>query len=508
MDNTRTIKRALISVYDKDLILDIANELVRVGAEILSTGGTRDYLVSNNIPVTPVEDLTGFPSIFGGRVKTLHPAVMGGILKRRENETDTQEGEKYNIPNIDLVIVDLYPFEDTIAKGATPEEIIEKIDIGGISLIRAAAKNYNDVVIVPSKEGYADILNILKEQDGVTTLAQRRHFAATAFLKSSSYDSHIFQYFNIEENIPAFKVNCSEHRSLRYGENPHQQAMFYGNTEALPEQLHGKELSYNNLLDVEAAIELISDFEETAVAIIKHNNACGCAVGQTLLQAWTDALAADPVSAFGGIIITNRPVDVETAQEINKIFFEVIIAPDYDMDALEILSQKKNRIILIQKPFARPEKQFRSLLNGVLVQDRDNSTEGAEQMKTVTVTEPTAAQIEDMIFANKIVKHTKSNAIVLAKNKQLCASGVGQTSRVDALRQAIEKAGTFNFDLNGAVMASDAFFPFPDCVEIASKAGVNAVVQPGGSIKDNLSIDYCNENGIAMVTTGIRHFKH
>lgn len=507
MDNTRTIKRALISVYDKDLILDIANELVRVGAEILSTGGTRDYLVSNNIPVTPVEDLTGFPSIFGGRVKTLHPAVMGGILKRRENETDTQEGEKYNIPNIDLVIVDLYPFEDTVAKGATPEEIIEKIDIGGISLIRAAAKNYNDVVIVPSKEGYADILNILKEQDGVTTLAQRRHFAATAFLKSSSYDSHISQYFNIEENIPAFKVNCSEHRSLRYGENPHQQAMFYGNTEALPEQLHGKELSYNNLLDVEAAIELISDFEETAVAIIKHNNACGCAVGQTLLQAWTDALAADPVSAFGGIIITNRPVDVETAQEINKIFFEVIIAPEYSEEALEILKSKKNRIIL--KCAVKPSVlKYRSLLGGTLVQARDAKKESPEELKVVTQKGLTPEQIEDLLFANILVKHSKSNAIVLAKGKKMLASGIGQTSRVDALKQAIEKARNFGFDLNGAVMASDAFFPFPDCVEIADKAGVTAVIQPGGSIKDAESVKYCDEHNIAMAMTGFRHFKH
>lgn len=507
MDNRRTISRALISVYDKDLILDIANQLVRIGAEILSTGGTRDYLTSNNIPVTPVEDLTGFPSIFGGRVKTLHPAVMGGILKRRENDTDNLEGEKYNIPNIDLVIVDLYPFEETVAKGATPEEIIEKIDIGGISLIRAAAKNFNDVVIVPGKEGYAEILTLLKEQDGVTTLAQRRHFAATAFLKSSSYDSHIFQYFNTEEGLEAFTISGTTHRPLRYGENPHQCATFFGSTDALPEQLHGKELSYNNLLDVEAAIELISDFDQTAVAIIKHNNACGCAIGQTVLQAWTDALAADPVSAFGGIIITNRPVDLDTAQEINKIFFEVIIAPDYSPEALEILKTKKNRIIL--KSAVKPSKlKYRSLLGGTLVQQRDDKKEVPQEVKVVTQKGLTPEQVEDLLFANILVKHSKSNAIVLAKGKKLISSGIGQTSRVDALKQAIEKAHNFGFDLNGAVMASDAFFPFPDCVEIADKAGITAVIQPGGSIKDADSIKYCDEHNLAMAMTGFRHFKH
>lgn len=507
MENIRTIKRALISVYDKDLILDIANELVRIGAEILSTGGTRDYLESNNIPVTPVEDLTGFPSIFGGRVKTLHPAVMGGILKRRDNTTDTQEGEKYNIHDIDLVIVDLYPFEDTVAKGGTPEEIIEKIDIGGISLIRAAAKNFNDVVIVPSKDGYGEILTLLKEQNGETTLAQRRHFAAMAFLKSSSYDSHIFEYFNIEEGLEAFSKSEITHRSLRYGENPHQKATYFGAANTLPEQLHGKELSYNNLLDVEAAIELISDFDETAVAIIKHNNACGCAIGSTLLEAWTDALAADPVSAFGGIIATNRVVDAVTAEQINKIFFEVIIAPQYEEGALELLKSKKNRIIL--KSAVKPSTiKYRSMLGGTLVQARDSKKESPEELKVVTVKGITPEQGEDLLFANILVKHSKSNAIVLAKGKKMISSGIGQTSRVDALKQAIEKANNFNFDLNGAVMASDAFFPFPDCVEIADKAGITAVIQPGGSIKDADSIAYCDAHDMAMVMTGFRHFKH
>ena len=506
MDNKR-IKTALISVFHKENLDKIVLKLHAEGVRILSTGGTQTFVESLGVPCDAVEDLTSYPSILGGRVKTLHPKVFGGILCRRENETDQAQIAQYEIPEIDLVIVDLYPFEKTVASGAEEQAIIEKIDIGGISLIRAAAKNFADVVIVASQAQYAPLMDMLEENGAQSTLEQRKFFAKEAFAVSSLYDSAIFNYFD-GGNSSAFRYAKDDAKTLRYGENPHQKGYFYGNFDEMFEQLQGKEISYNNLLDIDSAINLISEFDDITFAILKHNNACGLASRPTLLEAWNDALAGDPVSAFGGVLIANAPIDKATAEEINKIFFEVIIAPDYDMDALEILSQKKNRIILIQKPFARPEKQFRSLLNGVLVQDRDNSTEGAEQMKTVTVTEPTAAQIEDMIFANKIVKHTKSNAIVLAKNKQLCASGVGQTSRVDALRQAIEKAGTFNFDLNGAVMASDAFFPFPDCVEIASKAGVNAVVQPGGSIKDNLSIDYCNENGIAMVTTGIRHFKH
>ncbi len=506
MDNKK-IKTALISVFHKENLDKIVLKLHAEGVRILSTGGTQTFVESLGVPCDAVEDLTSYPSILGGRVKTLHPKVFGGILCRRDNETDQAQIAQYEIPEIDLVIVDLYPFEKTVASGASEQDIIEKIDIGGISLIRAAAKNFADVVIVASQAQYAPLMDMLEENGAQSTLEQRKFFAKEAFAVSSLYDSAIFNYFD-GGNASAFRYAKDDAKTLRYGENPHQKGYFYGNFEQMFEQLQGKEISYNNLLDIDSAINLIAEFDDITFAILKHNNACGLASRPTLLEAWNDALAGDPVSAFGGVLIANAPIDKATAEEINKIFFEVIIAPDYDMDALEILSQKKNRIILIQKPFARPEKQFRSLLNGVLVQDRDASTEGAEQLKTVTDKAPTATEIEDMIFANKIVKHTKSNAIVLAKNKQLCASGVGQTSRVDALRQAIEKAGTFNFDLNGAVMASDAFFPFPDCVEIASKAGVTAVIQPGGSIKDNLSVDYCNENGIAMVTTGIRHFKH
>lgn len=508
MENTSAIKRALISVYDKNLILDIANELVRIGAEILSTGGTASYLTSHNIPVTTVESVTGFPSIFGGRVKTLQPQIMGGILRRRENPIDIEEGKLHNIPDIDLVIVDLYPFEEYVNKNASNEEIIEKIDIGGISLIRAAAKNYNDVIIVPGKECYGDILNLLKEKDGHSTLEERKHFAAMAFLKSSTYDTHIFQYFNRSEQIPAFDISETRATHLRYGENPHQKATYYGAEGTLPKQLHGKELSYNNLLDVEAAIELINDFEETAVAIIKHNNACGCAVRETLLQAWKDALEADPVSAFGGIIATNRCVDKETAEEINRLFFEVIIAPDYSPEALAILKSKKNRIILRREEAAPSETKFRSMLGGVLVQQRDSKCETPEDLKRVTKKELTQEQTEDLLFANILVKHSKSNSIILAKDKRLLAGGVGQTSRVDSLKQAVQKAGSFGLSLEGAVMASDAFFPFPDCVEIADKAGITAVIHPGGSIRDAESIAYCDEHDMAMAITGFRHFKH
>lgn len=508
MNSDRQIKKALISVYDKNLILDIANELVSLDVEILSTGGTQQYLHSHNIPVTAVEDITGYPSIFGGRVKTLHPGIMGGILYRREEQSDIAEKEKYGIPDIDLVIVDLYPFEEYVAKDASEEEIIEKIDIGGISLIRAAAKNYNDVIIVAGKEYYSDLLDLLREKKGHSSLEDRRRLAACAFLKSSNYDTHIFQYFNRKENIPAFTRSETKATHLRYGENPHQKALYFGGPSTLPEQLHGKEISYNNMLDIEAAIELISDIDETAVAVIKHNNACGCATGNTLKEAWESALAADPVSAFGGIIAANRIVDKATAEEMHKIFFEVVIAPDYEEEALKILEGKKNRIIL-RTAEARPSAmKFRSMLGGVLVQERDTYRESPEDLRPVTKVQPTQAQIEDLLFANIIVKHSKSNAIVLAKDRKLIASGIGQTSRVDALKQAIEKAHSFGFSLEGAVMASDAFFPFPDCVEIADKAGIKAVIHPGGSIRDNESVEYCDAHGLAMVMTGHRHFKH
>ena len=472
MNSDRKIQKALISVYDKNLILDIANELVSLGVEILSTGGTQQYLGSHNIPVTAVEDLTGYPSIFGGRVKTLHPKIMGGILYRREEASDVAERERYDIPGIDLVIVDLYPFEEYVAKDASEEDIIEKIDIGGISLIRAAAKNYNDVIIVAGKESYSDLLTLLREKKGHSSIEDRRAFAAKAFLKSSNYDTHIFQYFNRKEQIAAFTASETRATHLRYGENPHQKALYFGSETSLPEQLHGKEISYNKK------------------------------------EAWESALAADPVSAFGGIIAANRPVDKATAEEMHKIFFEVVIAPDYEPEALQILEGKKSRIIL-RTAQARPSAmKFRSMLSGVLVQERDTFKESPEDLRTVTSTEPTKEQIADMLFANIIVKHSKSNAIVLAKDRKMIASGIGQTSRVDALKQAIEKARSFGFSLDGAVMASDAFFPFSDCVEIADKAGIRAVIHPGGSIRDNESVDYCNAHGMAMVMTGHRHFKH
>ena len=507
MAATKRMKRALVSVFHKDGLDEILKKLHSEGVSFVSTGGTQSFIESLGLPCDAVEDLTSYPSILGGRVKTLHPKVFGGILARRENENDQKQLAEYEIPEIDLVIVDLYPFEETVASGAEEQAIIEKIDIGGISLIRAAAKNYNDVVIIASQAQYQPFRDMLMEHGATTSLEERRWFAKEAFSVSSHYDSAIFNYFDGEEGS-AFRCSANNQKSLRYGENPHQKGYFYGNLEAMFDQIHGKEISYNNLLDINAAVDLIDEFEETTFAVLKHNNACGLASRPTVLEAWNDALAGDPVSAFGGVLITNGVIDKDAAEEINKIFFEVIIAPDYDVDALEILGQKKNRIILVRKPAALPKKQFRSLLNGVLVQDRDLNIEKPEDLKTATTKAPTAQEIEDMLFANKIVKNSKSNAIVLAKGKQLLASGVGQTSRVDALKQAIEKAKNFGFDLKGAVMASDAFFPFPDCVEIAGNEGVTAVIQPGGSIKDQLSFDYCNEHGIAMVTTGIRHFKH
>ena len=503
MSESKRIKTALVSVYHKEGLDEIITKLHEEGVEFLSTGGTRQFIESLGYPCKAVEDLTSYPSILGGRVKTLHPKIFGGILCRRGLEQDIQQIEKYEIPEIDLVIVDLYPFEATVASGADEAAIIEKIDIGGISLIRAAAKNYNDVVIVASQAQYKPLLDMLMEHGANSSLEERRWMAKEAFAVSSHYDSAIFNYFDAEEGS-AFRQSANDQKMLRYGENPHQKGFFYGNLEAMFDQIHGKEISYNNLLDINAAGEI----EDVTFAILKHNNACGLASRSTVLEAWKDALAGDPVSAFGGVLITNAVIDKETAEEINKIFFEVVIAPDYDVDALEILGQKKNRIILVRKEVKLPKKQFRSLLNGVLVQERDLNIETVADLKAVTDKAPTPEEVEDMLFANKIVKNSKSNAIVLAKNKQLLASGVGQTSRVDALKQAIEKAKTFGFDLNGAVMASDAFFPFPDCVEIAGNEGVTAVIQPGGSVKDELTFEYCNEHGIAMVTTGIRHFKH
>ena len=507
MAATKRIKRALVSVYHKDGLDEILKKLHREGVSFVSTGGTQKFIEELGLPCDAVEDLTGYPSIPGGRVKTLHPKVFGGILNRRDNEGDQAQIAQYEIPEIDLVIVDLYPFEETVASGAEEQAIIEKIDIGGISLIRAAAKNFKDVVIVASKAQYQPLMQLLNEKGAETSIEDRKWFAKEAFAVSSHYDSAIFNYFDAGEGS-AFRCSVNNQKQLRYGENPHQKGYFYGNLDAMFDQIHGKEISYNNLLDINAAVDLIDEYEDLTFAILKHNNACGLASRPTVLEAWTDALAGDPVSAFGGVLITNGVIDKAAAEEINKIFFEVIIAPDYDVDALEILGQKKNRIILVRKEAKLPKKQFRALLNGVLVQDKDMNIETVADLRTVTDKAPTPEEVEDLLFANKIVKNSKSNAIVLAKGKQLLASGVGQTSRVDALKQAIEKAKSFGFDLNGAVMASDAFFPFPDCVEIADKEGITAVIQPGGSVKDDLTFAYCNEHGMAMVTTGIRHFKH
>ena len=506
---SKKINSALISVYHKDGLEEILKLLHDLNVKLISTGGTQDFIQSLGYECEAVEDITGYPSILGGRVKTLHPKVFGGILYRRDEEQDRKTVKSYDIPSIDLVIVDLYPFEQTVASNVSEAEIIEKIDIGGISLIRGAAKNYHDVIIVASKQQYKPLLDLLKSKNGNSDLEDRRWFAKEAFAVSSGYDSAIFNYFDAGENS-VLRVAANDAKTLRYGENPHQKGVFYGNFDEVFEQLQGKEISYNNLLDIDAAVSLIADFDETALAILKHNNACGMACRPTVKEAWEAALAADPVSAFGGIVVTNRAVDEDAAQVINEIFFEVIIAPDYTQAALDVLSQKKNRIILKQKPAekATNQPQIRSVLNGVLVQDKNTRVQTKADLTVATEKTPAEKEIEDLLFANILVKHTKSNAIVLAKNKQLIASGTGQTSRVDALKQAIEKAGTFRFDLNGAVMASDAFFPFPDCVEIARKAGITAVIQPGGSIRDAESIAYCNQNGMAMVTTGIRHFKH
>ncbi len=502
------IKNALISVYYKDQLEPVITELKRLGVKIYSTGGTESFIRSLGADVTAVEDLTSYPSILGGRVKTLHPKVFGGILARRSLKQDNEQLAEYNIPEIDLVIVDLYPFEETVESGAGQDDVIEKIDIGGISLIRAAAKNYKDVVIISSKNEYPVLSGLLATKNGETDIEDRKKFAAKAFNVSSNYDTAIFKYFNQDEQLPVFKQSIQQCQVLRYGENPHQQGVFYGQLDAMFTKLHGKELSYNNLVDVDAAVALIDEFAEPTVAILKHTNACGIATRSFLKEAWIDALACDPVSAFGGVIIANDEIDEATALEINKLFYEVLIAPAFTNEALEVLMSKKNRVILVRQRVELPIKQFKSLLNGVIEQDKDLVIEGASQMIAVTNVQPTDQQLKDLFFANKVVKHTKSNTVVLAKNDQLLASGVGQTSRVDALKQAIEKARSFGFDLNGAVMTSDAFFPFPDCVEIAANAGITAVLQPGGSIKDQDSVNMANQKNIVMVTTGVRHFKH
>lgn len=510
MNTVKKASAALVSVFHKDGLEPIVKKLNELGVTLYSTGGTEKFIRDLGIEVVPVEDVTSYPSILGGRVKTLHPKVFGGILNRQDHEGDVAQMEEFDIPQLDIVIVDLYPFEKTVASGASEQDIIEKIDIGGISLIRAAAKNFKDVLCVSSMEDYEDFLNVITESNGSTSLEDRKRFATKAFNVSSHYDSAIFNYFNKDHAQAALKISETQGQVLRYGENPHQKGFFFGDFEAMFSKLHGKELSYNNLLDVDAAVNLMEEFknDDPTFAILKHNNACGLATRSTIRQAYVDALAGDPVSAFGGILISNVEIDGPTAEEIHKLFCEVVIAPSYTDDALEVLKGKKNRIILIQKEVALPETLVRTCLNGVLVQDKDFKTDSPDILNPVTEKKPSAQEIEDLIFASKLCKHTKSNTIVLAKNRQLCASGTGQTSRVDALNQAIHKAKSFNFDLDGAVMASDAFFPFPDCVEIADKAGIKSVIQPGGSIKDQLSIDYCNKNGLAMVMTGTRHFKH
>lgn len=510
MNTTKKITSALLSVFDKTGLEPIVRALHQNNVTLYSTGGTETFIKNLGIPVVAVEDVTSFPEILGGRVKTLHPKIFGGILNRQDHEGDVQQMQEFNIPQIDLVIVDLYPFEKTVASGASEADIIEKIDIGGISLIRAAAKNFKDTVIVPSVDQYAPFLQMYTEQDGATTLQNRKIFAGTAFNVSSHYDAAIFNYFNQANQEPVLKISEQNGNVLRYGENPHQKGLFFGDFDKMFQKVHGKELSYNNLLDVDAAVNLMNEFKDDAptFAILKHNNACGLATRSTMAAAYLDALAGDPTSAFGGVLIANGTIDVATANEINQLFCEVVIAPAYEPEAIAVLEEKKNRIILIQNEVELPQTTVRTCLNGILVQDKDNVTDAASHLKIVTKVVPTAEEIDDLLFASKICKHTKSNTIVFAKNKQLFASGTGQTSRVDALRHAIEKATSFEFDLTGAVMASDAFFPFPDCVEIANHAGITAVIQPGGSIKDELSIAYCDKSNMAMVFTGIRHFKH
>lgn len=504
----KKIKTCLISVFYKTNLDKIVALLKEQDVQIYATGGTYQFIKELDDSVKTIESLTSYPSILGGRVKTLHPKVFGGILGRLQNETDVEEMKQYEIPAFDLVIVDLYPFEETVKKTDDSAQIIEKIDIGGISLIRAGAKNFNEVLIVPDSKYYMEFMELYKNQDGCTTIDDRKQFAKYAFATSSHYDTMIYEWFAKDTKSDNLNLHIESHSELRYGENPHQKAVFYGNIDEVFEKLHGKDLSYNNLLDLEAGLNLIREFDEPTFAILKHNNPCGLASRQTVAEAYQAALAGDPVSAFGGVFVCNKNIDIATAQEINKMFFEVIVAPDYEEGVLEVLFSKKNRIVLKLKSNDFPERIYKSALNGILMQERDNHSETAVDFKTVTNKNIDKQEVEDLIFANKIVKHSRSNAIVLAKNKQLYASGIGQTSRVDALKQAIEKARSFEFDLNGAVMASDAFFPFADCVEIANTAGITTVIQPGGSIKDQDSIDYCNSHDMAMVFTGYRHFKH
>jgi phosphoribosylaminoimidazolecarboxamide formyltransferase/IMP cyclohydrolase len=508
MSTSKTIKSALISVFHKDGLAPIVQKLNELNVTIYSTGGTEKFIKELGVDVIPVDEVTSYPSILGGRVKTLHPKIFGGILNRQDNESDIAELAEYNIPQIDLVIVDLYPFEKTVTSGASEKDIVEKIDIGGISLIRASAKNFKDTFTVSSMDQYEEFLSILSGNNGVTSIEQRKKFAAKSFNISSHYDTAIFNYFNEDEIV--FKASHQNSKTLRYGENPHQKGYFFGDLDAMFDKLHGKELSYNNLLDVDAAVNLMAEFkgEAPTFAILKHNNACGFAQRETLIQAYVDALAGDPVSAFGGVLIANTEIDATTAKEIHLLFCEVVIAPSFSDEALTIIKGKKNRIILIQKEVELPNQLIRTSLNGLLVQDKDYITDKLADLSYATNNKPTENELADLLFASKLCKNTKSNTIVLVKNKQLLASGTGQTSRVDALNQAIEKATNFGFDLSGSVMASDAFFPFPDCVEIADNAGIKSVIQPGGSIKDQLSIDYCNANNLSMVITGTRHFKH
>jgi phosphoribosylaminoimidazolecarboxamide formyltransferase/IMP cyclohydrolase len=507
--SNRNITRALISVFYKDNLEPIIHRLAKAGVEFVSTGGTQEFIEKLGYKVIPVETLTGYPSIFGGRVKTLHPAIFGGILFRRENSTDVSESQQYKIGPLDLVIVDLYPFEETVTKGGTEDEVIEKIDIGGISLIRAAAKNFNDVIIVSSREQYSELLTLLENKNCTSDLTDRKRFAGLAFNVTSHYDTAIFNYFNHELQVPAFKKSLQNGRVLRYGENPHQQGVYFGDLDGLFEQLNGKELSYNNLVDVDAAVNLVKEFKgETAFVIIKHTNACGVATGSNVTEAYLKAFQADTISAFGGVLATNKEIDLAAAEEVNKLFFEILIAPSYSKEALDLLKSKKNRMLLRQKQQLNEKRQFKSILNGVIEQDLDLKTDSKTDLKVMTKKAPTSSEVEALLFASKICKHTKSNTIIFAVNGQLLASGVGQTSRVDALKQAIEKAATFGFKLEGAVMASDAFFPFPDCVEIAHQSGIRAVIQPGGSVKDQDSISFCDSHEMAMVFTGTRHFKH
>jgi phosphoribosylaminoimidazolecarboxamide formyltransferase/IMP cyclohydrolase len=506
--STRKISSALISVFYKDNLAPIVHQLAKQGVEFISTGGTQEFIEKLGYAVTPVEKRTGYPSIFGGRVKTLHPSIFGGILYRRDDPSDLRQSEEFKITPIDLVIVDLYPFEETVAGGGNEEEIIEKIDIGGISLIRGAAKNYNDVLIVASRSQYGELLDLLQSKNGSSELSDRRLFAAKAFDVTSHYDAAIFNYFNREFQIPTFKKSIQGGRTLRYGENPHQKGTYFGDLDGLFEQLNGKELSYNNLVDVDAAVNLVQEFQETCFVIIKHTNACGVGTASSVKEAYLKAFQADTISAFGGVLATNKEIDVAAAEEINKLFFEILIAPAYDTKALELLRSKENRMILLQKKNLNETTQSKSILNGIIEQDLDLKTDSTGDLKVVTKRPPTKDEVDALLFASKICKHTKSNTIVLAINGQLLASGVGQTSRVDALRQAIEKAATFGFTLQNAVMASDAFFPFPDCVEIAHQHGIRAVIQPGGSVKDQDSISYCDEHDMTMVFTGTRHFKH